>query len=150
VILVRGHNLSPERPFPHKLDFRFALIEPACWQACPCPLHRAVTSGTGVDILNLMPAVSEYAMMVPSGTGQMPIRRFIKVEMGSAEINRLNVAYARALRMLDLVDRDDPVTDIVAEKVVEVGSSGAMDPREIADRVALYFRKTRHREDGGE
>jgi hypothetical protein len=97
-----------------------------------------------------MPAVSEYAMMVPSGTGQMPIRRFIKVEMGSAEINRLNLAYARALRMLDLVDRDDPVTDIVAEKVVEVGTSGAMDPREIADTVALYFRKTRHREDGGE
>lgn len=80
----------------------------------------------------------------------MPIRRFIKIDMESAEIDRLNVAYAKALRMLDLVDRNDPVTEIVAEKVIEVGTSGAMDPRQIADTVAMYFRKTRHRDDTGE
>jgi hypothetical protein len=34
----------------------------------------------------------------------MPIRKFIKGEMGSAEIKRLNLAYTKALRMLDLVD----------------------------------------------
>ena len=32
----------------------------------------------------------------------MPIRRYITVEMESAEIKRLNSAYAKALRMLDL------------------------------------------------
>jgi hypothetical protein len=71
----------------------------------------------------------------------MPIRQYIKVEMGSADINRLNVAYAKALRMLDLIDRSDPVTEIVAKKVLEVGTSGVTDPQEIAEIVVSNFRK---------
>ena len=61
--------------------------------------------------------------------------------MGSADINRLNVAYAKALRMLDLIDRSDPVTEIVAKKVLEVGTSGVTDPQEIAEIVVSNFRK---------
>ena len=71
----------------------------------------------------------------------MPIRRYITVEMESAEIKRLNSAYAKALRMLDLVDRSDPVTEIVAKKVLEVGTSGVTDPQEIAEIVVSNFRK---------
>jgi hypothetical protein len=71
----------------------------------------------------------------------MPIRRYITVEMESAEIKRLNSAYAKALRMLDLIDRSDPVTEIVAKKVLEVGTSGVTDPQEIADAVVSHFRK---------
>ena len=71
----------------------------------------------------------------------MPIRRYITVEMESAEIKRLNSAYAKALRMLDLVDRSDPVTEIVANKVIEVGTSGVTDPQEIAEMVVSHFRK---------
>jgi hypothetical protein len=71
----------------------------------------------------------------------MPIRQFIKVEMESAEIKRLNIAYAKALRMLDLVDRSDPITELVAKKVIEVGTSGVTDPQEIADTVVSHFRK---------
>ena len=69
----------------------------------------------------------------------MPIRPFIQVEMGSAEIYRLNLAYAKALRMLDPVDRYDPVTEIIAKEVVDVGTSGVTDPQEIADVVAEHF-----------
>jgi hypothetical protein len=32
----------------------------------------------------------------------MPIKKHIKAQMGSAEINRLNIAYAKVLRMLYL------------------------------------------------
>ena len=71
----------------------------------------------------------------------MPIRQYIKVEMGSADINRLNVAYAKALRMLDLIDRSDPITEIVAQRVIEAGTSGVTDPQEIADTVVSHFRK---------
>ena len=71
----------------------------------------------------------------------MPIRRYITVEMESAEIKRLNSAYAKALRLLDLVDRSDPVTEIVANKVIEVGTSGVTDPQEIAEIVVSNFRK---------
>jgi hypothetical protein len=40
----------------------------------------------------------------------MPIRQFIKGDLGSAEINRLNIACVKALRVLDLTDRSDPIT----------------------------------------
>ena len=43
--------------------------------------------------------------------------------------------------MLDLIDRSDPVTEIVAKKVLEVGTSGVTDPQEIADAVVSHFRK---------
>jgi hypothetical protein len=75
----------------------------------------------------------------------MPIRQFIT----SAEINRLNVAYARSLRLLDLTDRNDPVSDIVAKKVVDVGTSGLTDPEEIAKAVVSHFLKTAWRAAGG-
>jgi hypothetical protein len=70
----------------------------------------------------------------------MPIKKYINVEMGSAEIDRLNVAYAKVLRILHLVDRHDPVAEIVARKVIDVGqSSGVTDPEEVADTVARHF-----------
>jgi hypothetical protein len=37
-----------------------------------------------------------------------------------------------ALNALYLIDRDDPVCEIVAGKVIEVGTDGIRDPREIA------------------
>ena len=55
---------------------------------------------------------------------------------------RLRVArLTRALRMLDLVDRNDPITDLVAEKVIDVGTSSVTDPKEIADAVVSHFLK---------
>jgi hypothetical protein len=72
----------------------------------------------------------------------MPIRQNIKGQLGSHEINRLEIAYAKALRALSLVDRHDPITDLVAKKVVEIGLSGVTDPQEIADTVIAHFRGT--------
>ena len=71
----------------------------------------------------------------------MPIRRYITVEMESAEIKRLNCAYSEALRMLELVGRRDPVTEMVAKKLIDVGSTGVTDPQEIAEIVVSHFRK---------
>jgi hypothetical protein len=71
----------------------------------------------------------------------MPIRRYITVEMEPAEIKRLNSAYTKALRMLELVDRRDPVTEMVAKKVIDVGTTGVTDPQEIAELVVSHFRK---------
>jgi hypothetical protein len=71
----------------------------------------------------------------------MPIRRYITVEMESAEIKRLNSAYAKALRVLHLVDRRDPATEMVAKMVLDVGTSGVTDPQEIAEIVVSRFPK---------
>jgi hypothetical protein len=49
------------------------------------------------------------------------------------QVERLNKAYTLALRSLDLVDRNDSITDIVAKKIIEVATSGIRDPREICD-----------------
>ncbi len=72
----------------------------------------------------------------------MPIKQFVQGENGSVKIQRLNVAYAKALRKLDLVDRDDSLTRMIADKVIEVGTFGLTDAQEIADLVVRHFRKT--------
>jgi len=38
-----------------------------------------------------------------------------------------------------LVDRDDALTDIVAEKIIEIGATGASDPKEIATAAIKRF-----------
>lgn len=68
----------------------------------------------------------------------MPINRLLKDgKLEPEEVERLNQAYAFALRSLSLVDRNDPLTELVARKVIEVGAT-LHDPREIA---ALVIKK---------
>nr|QIG99678.1 hypothetical protein G6P99_38500 [Bradyrhizobium sp. 6(2017)] len=59
--------------------------------------------------------------------------------MSPEEVERLNRAFTFSLKSLHLVDRNDPVSDIVARKVIEIDKSGAHDPHEIAARVAKEF-----------
>jgi hypothetical protein len=62
----------------------------------------------------------------------MPISRLLKdSKLTPQEIERLNRAYTFTLRSLNLVDRNDPLTEIVARKVIEVGAT-VHDPAEIA------------------
>ncbi len=63
----------------------------------------------------------------------MPISRLLKdSRLGPEEIERLNSAYGRALRSLCLVDRNDPIAEIVAKTIIEIGATGVRDPAEIA------------------
>jgi hypothetical protein len=65
----------------------------------------------------------------------MPINRLLKdSKLEPEKVERLNRAYSYALRKLRLVDRNDPIVDIIAEKIIEVGAaSGARDAHQIAD-----------------
>lgn len=64
----------------------------------------------------------------------MPIRRMLQNEsLEPQEVERLATAYDMALRALHLVDRNDPLTEIVARKIIEVARSGERDPP-FADR----------------
>jgi hypothetical protein len=49
------------------------------------------------------------------------------------EVVRLNRAYTYALQKLHLVDRNDPVVDVLAKKIIDVGATGAGDAEEIAN-----------------
>ena len=63
----------------------------------------------------------------------MPINRLLKNGKFSAEeVAVLNRAFVLALRELRLVDRADALTDVVAEKIIEAGTTGSSDPEAIA------------------
>ena len=62
----------------------------------------------------------------------MPINRLLKDKGTPEEIELLNKAFY-ALNLLGVVDRNDPLCDMVARKVIEVGATGISEPREIAE-----------------
>ena len=63
----------------------------------------------------------------------MTIYRLLKsTAFGPEEIERLVTAYEETLRALGLKDRNDPITQIVAEKIIAIGRLGIEDPAEIS------------------
>jgi len=63
----------------------------------------------------------------------MPIDRLLKLRgIGPENSERLRLAFNLALRGLQLVDRNDPICEIVARKVIEIGKYGTHDARQIA------------------
>ena len=48
------------------------------------------------------------------------------------EISRLTTACEQALRGIGLVDRDDPLSEMVAKKVIKIAKSGVRDASDIA------------------
>lgn len=64
----------------------------------------------------------------------MPIRRLLQdSKMDPDEIEILTRAFNHALHSLSLIDRrDDPLADMVARKVIEIGATVVRDPAEIS------------------
>ncbi len=52
--------------------------------------------------------------------------------MGPEEISRLGAAYEQTPRALHLKNRNDPITEMIAKKIVEIGQSGVRDPAQIS------------------
>jgi hypothetical protein len=62
----------------------------------------------------------------------MPINRLLaNSKLGPDEIKRLNAAYTYALRLLSVVDRNDPLTEMLARKIIEAGATES-DPAQIS------------------
>jgi hypothetical protein len=73
--------------------------------------------------------------------GGMPISRLLRgSNLPAAEIEILNKAFDRALKQLGLVDRNDPVTEIVAAKILAVANRGLRDPVEIYETALKELR----------
>jgi hypothetical protein len=63
------------------------------------------------------------------------IRRLLKASglAGLQEVEqRLNRAYRDVLRSLHLPDRNDPIAEIVAKTVIDIGATGLREPSEIS------------------
>ena len=66
----------------------------------------------------------------------MSIDRLLKVrKVNRDDVERLVTAFKLALRDLHLVDRNDPVSEIVARKGIGIGADDVREPQEIANRV---------------
>lgn len=67
----------------------------------------------------------------------MTIRRLLcNCSTSDEEITPLYVAYRRTLRGLCLVDRNDPVCEMVAHRIIEIAGTGVRDPKQIS-RIAI-------------
>ena len=65
----------------------------------------------------------------------MPIVRFLEGSSFDPESLRVIVtAYEEARQALGLVDRNDPLTETVARKIIEVAETGERDPTVIRQR----------------
>ena len=63
----------------------------------------------------------------------MPIYRLLQnLPMGPEEVNRMTTAFDKALRTIGIKDRNDPMAEMIAKKVVEIAQTGVRDPAEIS------------------
>ncbi len=67
------------------------------------------------------------------GKGEaMTIERLLKAA-SPEQVATLKRAFVVALHALGLVDRDDPITEMVARTIIKVGQTGIRDPIGIAE-----------------
>ncbi|RZN16133.1 hypothetical protein [Bradyrhizobium sp. Leo121] len=52
--------------------------------------------------------------------------------LGPKEVSRVTAAYEQALRILCVKDRDDPLTEMIAQKIIKIAQSGIKDPAQIS------------------
>jgi hypothetical protein len=63
----------------------------------------------------------------------MAIHRLLQNSpFGPDDIARLVTAYEQTLKTLGLKDRSDPITELVARKIFEIGQTGIRDPTQLA------------------
>jgi len=60
--------------------------------------------------------------------------------LGPEEITRLSMAYEQALRTIGVQDRNDPLTELIAKKIIEIGQTGLKDPAGICARAVEELR----------
>ena len=65
----------------------------------------------------------------------MPIYSLLqKLQMGPDEIRCLTTAYEQTLSTLCIKDRNDPLTELIAKKIIKIAQTGVKDPSEICKR----------------
>jgi hypothetical protein len=47
-------------------------------------------------------------------------------------ISRIKEAYVQALHILCVKDRDDPLTELIAKKIIKIAQTGVHDPAQIS------------------
>jgi hypothetical protein len=67
----------------------------------------------------------------------MPIRPYIEGDAFDPEIIQImSAAYEETCRKLQLVDRTDPITELVAKRIIEIAKRGERDPIKLRELLA--------------
>ena len=61
-------------------------------------------------------------------------RLFKTMAFEPEEIATMSAAYEETLRVLQLADRQDPITELVARKIIEVAGTGERNPTRISEQ----------------
>jgi hypothetical protein len=69
-----------------------------------------------------------FALPGERATAVAIYRLLQKWAFGPEDIKRLAKAYESALRALELSDRYDPITEIIARRIIEAAQTGLRDP----------------------
>ena len=65
----------------------------------------------------------------------MAIYRLLEnAHLNPEQITALTAAYEHCLQEMGLVDRNDPVTEIIAQKILEVAQRGEINPHRLCDQ----------------
>ena len=73
----------------------------------------------------------------------MPFRHLIQEATFDPEaIEIMSAAYEGVCKALSLADRDDPLTALVAKKIIELASRGERDPDLICREALIALRQT--------
>lgn len=76
------------------------------------------------------PRAPRGMMLWKAGNKPRPIYRLLQnMPMGPEEIDRLTTAYEQALRTLGIVDRSDPLAELIARKIIEIAQTGVRAER---------------------
>lgn len=66
------------------------------------------------------------------GYGNGYLSPFAELSVGSG-VAVLSDAYERTLRKLNLVDRRDPITEMMAKKIIELGQRGVREAKQLSE-----------------
>lgn len=70
----------------------------------------------------------------------MPIYRLLQnAGFDPEHVRALGEAFEETLATLGLVDRNDPLVELVARKIVELGQQGVRDPKRIRELAVTAF-----------
>ena len=90
-----------------------------------------------VEVKHRRPAPNQYACEIFREHDVLPVEavaiyQMIKTASYSPEdIERLTAAYDDALRLLQLANRTDPISEIVAKRIIDAAKTGIRDPEEL-------------------
>jgi hypothetical protein len=134
--IVPSTNIAPTLCGGWKMRKRnFKSSSIACGpQRTELSLISSCQSAATALAIQLLPQ-AESAVWPARRSLAMPIHRLLENHaFGPDEIRVLTSAFDDVLRKLDLADRADPVTEVVARKIIELAQQGERDPIRLSER----------------